>query len=138
MISCFSGTPFFQSDTDKDVCFALVGNTVIEFGNAPRTDRFAKVQEASRPFRNGYAKQGFELFAHRGAFRDMAQARKVDIGAGQNRRGISFTTRPVEEKFLEAGNGQGTGRLGDGARILVNILHGCADFVAVDGDDFIE
>ena len=75
---------FLELYTRKYVCISCIGITVIEFRYSTVAKQVTKFLETSRPFRNGYRKDTFFLFANFGTFRYMSLSVKIDIRAGIN------------------------------------------------------
>src|SRR5690606_2795312 len=112
-----------------DVRFTIGVIAVVEFSDLPLADRLAEGLEAARLLGNGHGDDRFTLLAQLGTLGDVAQAVKIDIGAGvdgdQHLAGDAF----AGNVFLDARDAQRTGWLGDRAGVLVDVLDRRAQLV---------
>ena len=67
--------------TDKNMSIVVVAVAIVELGNIPTTQDIDKLKEAAFFFRNGNGKNTFIALAQLTAFRNMAQAVEVHVGA---------------------------------------------------------
>ncbi len=126
-----------QPYADKNAGVSGIGITVVKLGNRTSAQHLAELQEATLLLGNGDRQQRLALFAQLAAFRNVAQAVEIDVGTGQNMRQPLTLNVMLLDILFHARQRQRTRRLRYRAHILKQIFHGCADGIAVDGDDVI-
>ncbi|RMO18328.1 hypothetical protein ALQ47_05252 [Pseudomonas cichorii] len=123
---------------DEDMRLTVGVIAVVEFGDLPLADSLAERLEAARLLGNGHGNDGFAAFTQLGTLGHMAQAVEVDVGTGVDGHQGLTADAALLHILLDPGHAQRTGRLGDGAGVVVDVLDGRADLVGADGDDFID
>ena len=132
--------PLLQSDADEDVGATLARPAVVELGHRPPVERIEKAAIDGAVVGHGDGQQGLGPLADLGPLGDVTQPVEIDVGAGVDgdQGAVVDGLRMGGGPGLEAGQGQGAGRLGDGAAVVEDVLDGGADGVVVDGDDLVE
>ena len=101
------------------------------------SDHPTEGEEAARPLRDLDRQQGLAPLAQLGPLRDMAQAIEVDVGAALDRDQMLAADAPGLDIPLEARHRERTGRLGDAAGVVEDVLDRRTDLVGADQDDLV-
>ncbi|KPB92289.1 Uncharacterized protein AC502_5511 [Pseudomonas syringae pv. maculicola] len=123
---------------DEDMGFTVGVVAVVEFSDLALADGFAERLETARLLGNGHGNDRLAAFAQFGTLGHVAQAVKVDVGAGVDGHQRLAGHAALLDVLLDACNTQRTRRLGDRAGVVVDVLDRRADFVGADGDHFID
>ncbi len=115
-----------------------IGVAVVELGHHARPQIAAEVEEGPLALGDGHRQHALALLANLAALGDVAQAMEVDVGAGQNGRHPATLHLLPLAVGLEAGQGQGSRRLGDGAAVVEDVFQRGADLVVGDGHHLIQ
>ena len=114
-----------------------IGVAVIEFGDGARTDGLAKGAETAGAFRNSHRQDRFITFTQLGALGDVAQAVEIHIGTAVDGYQALIADAFPLHVALKSGDAQCTGRFGNGAGIVEDILDRGTDLIGVDQDHLI-
>src|SRR5690606_13667119 len=98
----------------------------------------AEAQEAAFDFGYFDRYHRLALAADVGALGHVAQAVEIHIGAAVDRDERAFAALLALYVTFDAGDGQRTRRLDDGAILFEDVLHGRADLVGADQDDLVD
>jgi hypothetical protein len=124
--------PALELQADKNLGVAVVRVAVVELGDAPLADRLAEAPETARTFRNRHREQGLAAFTDLRAFGHVAQAVEVDVRAAQHRREPGILQPLALHVFLQAGDAQRPGGLGQYPGVVEHVLDRGTDLVRID------
>jgi len=132
------GLALSEADTDEYLRCLLVPVPVAELRDVLPAQQFAEPQKRPRRFRHLHGEQRLTLCAQVRALGYVPQPVEIHVGAAVDRDEHASGAVLPRHVFLDSRNGQGAGGLGNGARILKNILDGGADLIRGHQDDLID
>ena len=115
-----------------------VAHAVVELRHHAVAQLLAQLQEGSLPLGDDHGYDALALFAHLATLGNEAQCVEIHIRAGKD--GChARTPQPVFDGVLfHPGQRKSAGRLGNGPRIVKNVLERCADLIVAACDDLID